>query len=66
MEHLPVAEDLWLTRREVADRLRVPLTTVSQWAYLKTGPKYARFGRHCRYRLSDVIAWEQSQIVGSV
>jgi hypothetical protein len=26
-----------------------------------TGPKYARFGRHVRYRLSDVIAWEDQQ-----
>jgi hypothetical protein len=27
------------------------------------GPRYARFGRHVRYRLSDVIAWEQKQLV---
>ena len=26
-----------------------------------TGPRYARFGRHVRYRLSDVIAWENEQ-----
>jgi hypothetical protein len=28
-----------------------------------TGPRYARFGRHVLYRLSDVIAWEKEQLV---
>lgn len=53
--------DAWLTRQEVADRLRVPVPTLNQWACQHRGPKYARFGRHCRYRLSDVIAWENAQ-----
>jgi excisionase family DNA binding protein len=55
-------EDRWLTRLEVADRLRLPKTTLDQWAARKIGPRYAVFGRHARYRLSDVVAWEESQI----
>lgn len=51
----------WLTREEVAERLKVPEKTLAQWGHLRKGPKYARFGRHCRYRLSDVIAWEEQQ-----
>ncbi|MHA7661858.1 helix-turn-helix transcriptional regulator [Mycolicibacterium sp. HS_4_1] len=54
-------EDYWLTRLEVSERLRLPVKTLAVWASQGTGPRYARFGRHCRYRLSDVIAWEEKQ-----
>jgi hypothetical protein len=27
-----------------------------------TGPPYAKFGRHVRYRLRDVVAWEAKQL----
>ncbi len=56
--------DTWLTRQEVADRVRLPIATLNQWASQGIGPKYAKFGRHCRYRLSDVIAWENQQFSG--
>ncbi|MGV0050791.1 helix-turn-helix transcriptional regulator [Mycobacterium colombiense] len=56
--------DYWLTRVELAERLRVPLRTPGVWASKGFGPKYHRFGRHCRYRLSDVIAWENAQYTG--
>lgn len=56
--------DSWLTRKEVAERLQVPEKTLAQWAHLGRGPKYAKFGRHCRYRLSDCIAWENAQFGG--
>jgi hypothetical protein len=54
----------WLTRPEVAERIRVPEKTLAQWASQRKGPKYSRFGRHCRYRLSDLIAWENAQSGG--
>jgi excisionase family DNA binding protein len=57
--------DRWLTRKELAARLGVPATTPAQWASKGTGPRYARFGRHVRYRLSDIIAWEGEQLVRS-
>jgi Helix-turn-helix domain len=56
--------DVWLTRQEVADREKLPVATLNQWASQGKGPKYARFGRHARYRLSDVIAWENAQFGG--
>lgn len=64
MAPMPSSEDYWLTRPEVGKRLRVPEKTLAQWASQKRGPKYSRFGRHCRYRLSDVIAWEHAQFSG--
>jgi excisionase family DNA binding protein len=61
MALMPSSEDsqteviiYWLTRPEVAERLRVPEKTLAQWASQGKGPKYHRFGRHCRYRLSDL------------
>ncbi|GAB1813792.1 helix-turn-helix transcriptional regulator [Mycobacterium sp. MUNTM1] len=55
------SEVVWLSRKDLAERLGVPYKTPAEWATKGTGPKYARFGRHARYRLSDVIAWENQQ-----
>jgi hypothetical protein len=52
----------WISRQELADRFGVPVKTPAVWASKGTGPPYARFGRHVRYRLSDVIAWEIEQL----
>lgn len=56
--------DSWLTRAEVAERLRLPYKTLAQWAAQGKGPHYRVFGRHSRYRLSDVIEWENAQYSG--
>jgi hypothetical protein len=56
--------DSWLTREDLAERLKLPKSTLNQWACRGLGPRYAVFGRHARYRLSDVIAWEESQFSG--
>jgi hypothetical protein len=59
-----VPEELWLTRQDLSKREKVPVATLAQWGYQGKGPRYARFGRHVRYRLSDVIAWENAQFSG--
>jgi predicted DNA-binding transcriptional regulator AlpA len=56
-----IAEDKWLSRQELANRYGLPVKTPAEWATKGTGPRYAKFGRHVRYRLSDVIDWEQKQ-----
>jgi hypothetical protein len=55
---------VWLTRQELSAREKVPMASLAQWAWKGYGPKYAKFGRHVRYRLSDVIAWENAQFSG--
>lgn len=56
------SEDYWLSRPDLAGRLKLPVTTLTKWAYeKKKGPRYVKIGRHCRYKLSDVIAWEDAQ-----
>jgi predicted DNA-binding transcriptional regulator AlpA len=47
----------------LAMREGVPLGTVYRWNQAGTGPRYLRVGRHIRYRLADVLAWEESRIV---
>lgn len=56
----------WLTRAELSLRVKVPIATLAQWASQGKGPRYARFGRHVRYAISDVIAWEQDQYASAV
>jgi excisionase family DNA binding protein len=46
-----------LSRKELAALLGVPVNTVANWAAAGTGPKYARIGRHARYRVVDVEKW---------
>ena len=55
------AEDRWLSRQELADRYGVPAKTPAEWASKGTGPRYAKFGKYVRYRLSDVIDWESQR-----
>lgn len=61
---MPTSEDFWLTRPEVGDRLKVSPKTLAQWATQGKGPRYSIFGKHSRYRLSDVLAWENAQSTG--
>ncbi|OBG29131.1 AlpA family transcriptional regulator [Mycobacterium sp. 852002-51057_SCH5723018] len=55
-------DTIWLSRKQLANRLGVPDKTPAEWATKGTGPKYARFGRHVRYRLSDVLDWEDERM----
>ena len=56
------ADDKWISRQELADRYGLPVKTPAEWASKGTGPRYGKFGRHVRYRMSDVIDWERAQL----
>jgi excisionase family DNA binding protein len=49
---------------DLAAREGVPLSTVYKWNAEGTGPRYMRIGKHVRYRLEDVEAWEAQQVAG--
>ncbi len=55
-----------MTTDEVAQYLRVPVSTVHRWRSLGEAPKAARVGKHLRWRRADIDAWleAQSQPVG--
>lgn len=57
-----ITDDRWISRQELADRYGVPVKTPAEWASKDTGPPYAKFGRHVRYRLRDVLVWETKQL----
>lgn len=60
-----MTDQVYLTLRDLAERLRVSEHTVYRWNSSRTGPPYIRAGRHCRYRLDDVIKWEQDRYRGT-
>jgi hypothetical protein len=56
-----ITGDRWLSRRELADRYSLPVKIPAEWATKGTGPPCAKFGRHVRCRLSDVIASKKAR-----
>lgn len=63
-DDMQTSTDYWLSRDEVADRLKLPIATIAQWASQKKGPPFAKIGRFARYKLSDLLAWEDAQATG--
>ena len=57
-------QDKHLSPEDLAEREGVPLQTVYGWNRDRTGPPFMKIGRHVRYKLADVIAWEESRYVG--
>jgi len=51
----------YLTPGEVADLLGVPVDTIYQWRYKRTGPPGFRVGRHLRFDPRAVCRWVESQ-----
>ncbi len=54
----------FIDTKEVAEFLDVPERTVLVWRTKKTGtgPPFAKFGRHVRYRRSDLEAWVNAKL----
>lgn len=48
----------WVTKEELSERLRVSIATLRRWRHVGYGPKGVRMGRHVRYALADVEAFE--------
>jgi predicted DNA-binding transcriptional regulator AlpA len=52
-----------ISPEDLAEREGVPLGTVYQWNSRGDGPPYMRIGRFVRYRLADVVTWENGRYV---
>lgn len=50
-----------LSPEQLAAREGVELATVYQWNSRGGGPPFMKIGRLVRYKLADVIAWENAQ-----
>lgn len=51
-----------LTPEDLARREQVSLATIYRWNSDGTGPRRFRAGKHVRYRLADVEAWEAQRL----
>lgn len=58
---MSASNELWLTRKQVSERLQIPASTLAHWGRFGKGPRFAKFGHQTRYRVSDVVAWESAQ-----
>ncbi|MEU7911283.1 helix-turn-helix transcriptional regulator [Microbispora bryophytorum] len=58
-----LAAEKHLTPEDLANRVRVPLATVYQWNSRGGGPRFMRVGKHVRYKIADVEAWEETLYV---
>ncbi len=52
-----------LTPAEVAELWELPERTLADWRSRGIGPAFIKLGRHCRYRMEDVLRYEESQRV---
>jgi predicted DNA-binding transcriptional regulator AlpA len=57
-------DEQYLSVDDLAERYGVAVQTVYHWNHRRSGPRYIKVGRLPRYRLSDVIAWEDSRADG--
>ena len=55
------ADKPFLTTQEAADYLRLQRTTLEAWRCRGGGPRFAKFGRSVRYRLSDLDDWIEAK-----
>jgi len=52
-----------LTTEEVAALLKIAPATLVDWRHEQRGPRYYKMGREVRYKVSDVIEWEQQALI---
>ena len=50
-----------LSIEALAEREGVPVQTVYRWNSRGGGPRYLKIGKHVRYRLADVVEWENTR-----
>lgn len=56
-------DDPLLTINQLSARWSVPVAGIYQMNHAGRAPRRIRIGRTVRYRLSDVIAWENSRAI---
>lgn len=62
---MPDPSEQFLTVRDLASRWGYTVQTIHVWNRTGRGPKSLRIGGELRYRLSDVLAWEESRERGA-
>ena len=52
-----------LSTKDLADLLGMKPSTIRFWRHKGEGPQYFMLGRTPRYRLTDVINWQEGHLV---
>lgn len=60
---MDVPSTVFLTRQELAERLKIKPRTLANWSANGRGPQCCVIGSRVLYRLDDVVVWEQEQLV---
>ena len=50
-------ENQFVSERQLADLLQIPMATLRFWRWAGRGPRFRRLGRSVRYRAEDLEAW---------
>lgn len=60
-----MAEPIYLTPEEVADRYRGEVSpgTLRNWRALRIGPSYVKVGKGVLYPLAALEAWDRANVV---
>ncbi len=59
-----MAEEL-LTQKQLARRWNISERTLERWRVIGHGPQFIKIGGHVRYRLSDIVAYEDRRLARS-
>lgn len=55
-------QQVHLGPQQLSARLGIPVATVYSWRVNGKGPRAMRVGKYLRYRMADVLAWEECQL----
>jgi hypothetical protein len=58
-----MASTTFLTEQDLAKRWQCKAKTLQNWRIARTGPKYLKIGAKILYRLQDIEAYEENNIV---
>lgn len=60
----PDVAQVHMTEAELAERLQLSPATLTTWRSRGRGPRYMKPGGAVRYRLEDVLTWEEANLHG--
>lgn len=54
-----------MDQHQLAEHWGIPVRTLAAWRYQGKGPRYMKLGGAVRYRLEDVEAYENENLMGA-
>ncbi|MCK5778779.1 MAG: helix-turn-helix domain-containing protein [Rhodospirillales bacterium] len=63
--HLSDDETALLTEKQLAKKWNVSIKTIQAWRFKGIGIRYVKIGRSVRFRLRDVLEYEEAHLVDS-